>query len=118
MINKKIKMLLLIVICLPIFILSGCTKVDKLNYDKIQIGMTFKEVTSILGQPDDKFTELTSDSYLWLSRGNTYEEALELAKRNKEVKYIIVVFTTELINSDQLVLRKSYGDLRDQLNEK
>ena len=32
--------------------ITGCSKVDKEHYDKIKIGMSYQEVTQILGNPD------------------------------------------------------------------
>jgi hypothetical protein len=35
-----------------IMAVSGCSKVSKENYDKIKIGMRYKEVIQIIGKPD------------------------------------------------------------------
>ncbi len=95
--------------------LSSCNKVSKYNFDKVKIGMSYNEVIEILGQPIDKFTDLTSDSYLWLSMGSSYEDAQQLVKDGKNVKYIVVIFSTELSNSSQIVLNKLYGNLEDRI---
>ena len=33
--------------------LVGCSKVNKENYDKIKIGMSYEEVVNVLGNPDE-----------------------------------------------------------------
>ena len=32
--------------------ISGCSKVNKENYDKIKIAMSYEDVVGVLGQPD------------------------------------------------------------------
>ncbi|KFL34278.1 MULTISPECIES: outer membrane protein assembly factor BamE [unclassified Sulfurospirillum] len=39
-----------IMIALAVLIFTGCTKVSKENYDKIQVGMSYTQVTDILGK--------------------------------------------------------------------
>lgn len=114
MATKKINNLSRIIFVVSLLLtLTGCQKINKANFDKIKVGMTLREVTDILGQPADEFVDLTSTRYLWLSRGNGYLDALEHAKKGKEVKYIIIVFTPEMINSEPRVTGKLFGDIQD-----
>ncbi len=46
------KMALLVICMFSILVLAGCSKVNKENYDKTKIGMSYEEVVGILGQPD------------------------------------------------------------------
>lgn len=39
-----------IMIALALLIFTGCTKVSKENYDKIQVGMSYTQVTDLLGK--------------------------------------------------------------------
>ena len=48
----RIKKLLLTVISLfSILLIFGCSKVNKENYDKIKVGMSYGEVIEVLGKP-------------------------------------------------------------------
>jgi hypothetical protein len=44
----------LLLIGLVVPVLAGCSKVNKENYDKIETGMTFKDVEGILGEGTEK----------------------------------------------------------------
>jgi len=47
-----IKLMVLVICMFSILALTGCSKVNKENYDKIKIGMDFEEVVGVLGKPD------------------------------------------------------------------
>ena len=49
---KMLKLTLTIICLFSIPALTGCSKVNKENYDKIKIGMRFEEVVGVLGKPD------------------------------------------------------------------
>ncbi|MEA1947610.1 MAG: DUF3862 domain-containing protein [Thermodesulfobacteriota bacterium] len=53
---KRVKMmikLVMLAICMfSVLAIVGCDKVNKENYDKIKIGMSYEEVLGILGEPD------------------------------------------------------------------
>lgn len=112
-INKIKRLAVLSIFLILSLSLFSCNKITKSNYDKIQIGMSYKEVHDILGNPIDHYVDLTYDSYLWTSKGNSYEEALVLSQKGEKVTYIVVIFSTELTNSSPVVLRKTYGDLSE-----
>ena len=45
--------LLVLVICMfSLLALTGCSNVNKENYDKIKIGMSYEEVVGVLGKPN------------------------------------------------------------------
>lgn len=46
--NMKFQGCLIIILAL----LAGCSKVTAENYDKVSVGMSYEEVTKILGKPD------------------------------------------------------------------
>lgn len=46
-----IKLVVLVICMFSILALTGCSKVNKENYDKIKIGMSFEEVVVVLGKP-------------------------------------------------------------------
>lgn len=95
---------------------TGCNKITKNNYNKIEVGMTMEEVIEILGNPTEKFTSLTYDSFLWVNKGNTFSDAVEMVNKGIDVEYIEVVFSIELNKSQQIVLRKEFGDLKKKLS--
>lgn len=39
-----------IMIALAVLMLTGCSRLSKANYDKIQVGMSYTQVTDILGK--------------------------------------------------------------------
>jgi len=43
----------------------GCSKISKENYDKIEAGMTYDEVTAILGTPDETKDVIGTKSCVW-----------------------------------------------------
>jgi len=43
----------------------GCSKINKENYDKIQMGMTYDEVEAILGTPDEAKDVIGTKSCVW-----------------------------------------------------
>ena len=46
--------------------LAGCSKVNKENYDKIKIGMSYQEVVGVLRKPDTcEETVLKTKSCMW-----------------------------------------------------
>ena len=47
-----IKLAVLVICMFSILALTGCSKVNKENYDKIKIGMSYEEVVGVLGKPD------------------------------------------------------------------
>jgi len=51
-VKPMIKLVVLMICMFSILALSGCSKVNKENYDKIKIGMSYEEVVGILGKPD------------------------------------------------------------------
>ncbi len=57
---------ILIVYLFAAVLLAGCSRVNKDNFKKIRIGMSYKQVTDILGDPDlceDKV--LSTKSCIW-----------------------------------------------------
>lgn len=45
--------------------LSGCSKVTKENYDKIESGMLYDEVVKLIGKPEGCFDALGISSCEW-----------------------------------------------------
>jgi hypothetical protein len=51
--NQTVIKLLVLAICMfSILALAGCSRVNKENYDKIEIGMSYEEVDGVLGKPN------------------------------------------------------------------
>jgi hypothetical protein len=51
-VNMMIKLAMLAIFLFSVFTMVGCDTVNKENYDKIKIGMSYEEVLEILGEPD------------------------------------------------------------------
>jgi len=111
----KNRIFLFFIIVLLTFGFSSCNKVTTHNFSLIKVGMTKDEVIEILGYPTEIYEGLTSTQYLWLDKGNTFYDALELINKGKNVKYIEVTFTIELTNGEPYVLNKDFGNLIDKI---
>ena len=51
-ITLMIKLAVLVICIFSILALTGCSKVNKENYDKIKIGMSYEDAVKVLGKPD------------------------------------------------------------------
>lgn len=47
-----IRLMILVLCMFSILTLTGCNTVNKENYDKIKIGMSYEEIVGVLGKPD------------------------------------------------------------------
>jgi len=61
--DRKIKVFLLALLITLFF--GGCSKITKENYDKLEMGMEYKEVTALLGNPDSCSDSLNVKSCIW-----------------------------------------------------
>ena len=64
-----IKLAVLVICMFSILALTGCSKVNKENYDKIKIGMSYEEeVVGIFGNPDTCEDPIVkTKSCMWVS---------------------------------------------------
>ncbi len=46
-------------------LLVGCSRLSRENYDKLRVGMEYKEVVAILGKPDTCSDTLVAKSCTW-----------------------------------------------------
>ena len=61
-----IKLLVLSICVFSILALAGCSKVNKENYDKIKIGMSYEKVVWVMGKPDScEEPVLKTKSCMW-----------------------------------------------------
>lgn len=55
--------------------LLACSKISQENFNKVQVGMTYDEVTSILGKPTDSqsltILKMAATSATWRDSGKT-----------------------------------------------
>lgn len=49
---SMIKFVMLAICVFSILAFAGCSKVNRENYDKIKIGMSYEEVIGVIGKPD------------------------------------------------------------------
>lgn len=118
MMIKSKKIIFIFSLILFLFILVGCkNNVTRDNYDKITLYMEKEEVIEILGEPTETVMNIHNDEYYWFSEGRSIDEAFELAKDGKEIKYIIVVFSVELTNKSQIVLNKKFGYVSELIGD-
>jgi len=60
------KLLVLSIYIISMLGIAGCSKVNKENYDKIKIGISYEEVLGILGKPDTcEDTVLKTKNCIW-----------------------------------------------------
>ena len=50
---------------ITVALVAGCSKINKENYDKIQMGMTYDEVEALLGTPDEVKDVMGTKSCVW-----------------------------------------------------
>jgi len=60
----KMKLFMLVFLATLLFT-SGCSKVTKGNYDKLETGMEYGEVTALLGTPDSCAESMGAKSCIW-----------------------------------------------------
>lgn len=53
-------------------LISACTKLTKVNYDKLEMGMNLQEVESVLGSHDNCSSALGTQSCLWGDENGKY----------------------------------------------
>jgi hypothetical protein len=54
---------------LLVLLISGCSKVTKENYDKIESGMSYDEVVKLIGKPEGCSETLGISSCQWKNDG-------------------------------------------------
>lgn len=57
--------LLFLVLAIALTALSGCSRVNRENYERLKMGQTYSEVESILGKPDQCEAVLVAKSCRW-----------------------------------------------------
>ena len=62
--SRRISVVVLIAL-IAVSLVVGCSKINKENYDKIQIGMTYDEVEALLGTPDEAKDVIGTKSCVW-----------------------------------------------------
>lgn len=62
--NKKMKLSMLALLTALLFTV-GCSKVTKGNYGKLKVGMDYKQVTTLLGNPDNCTESMGTKSCTW-----------------------------------------------------
>jgi hypothetical protein len=55
----------LLVLCVVLLICTGCSKMSRENYDKLKMGMSYEEVTALLGKADACDTAIGAKSCTW-----------------------------------------------------
>lgn len=63
--SRRILAGVLMVLVTVSLVVVGCSKINKDNYDQIQVGMTYDAVESILGTPDEVHDVLGTKSCVW-----------------------------------------------------
>ena len=62
--SKKLKLFLLTLLS-TLFFTSGCSKVTMENYEKLEMGMEYSEVTALLGNPNSCTESIVVKSCIW-----------------------------------------------------
>jgi len=63
--SKRISLIVRVLLVTVMLLVVGCSKINKDNYDKIAVGMTYDEVEDILGAPDEARDLLGTKSCIW-----------------------------------------------------
>lgn len=58
-------MKLLAALLMAAFMLSGCSKVNRENYDKIKVGMDYSQVIELIGEPSKCDAALGMKNCVW-----------------------------------------------------
>lgn len=53
------------ILCLLVFALGGCSKLNREHYAKLKIGQDYTEVVKILGKPDTCSETLMAKNCIW-----------------------------------------------------
>ncbi|MCY7296448.1 DUF3862 domain-containing protein [Alteromonas sp. a30] len=53
-------------------LLSGCSKLNQQNYDKLEMGMSLEEVESVIGKHDECSTALGTKTCMWGNEKSKY----------------------------------------------
>lgn len=59
------KLLAVLTVCFFLFIISSCSKINRENYDKLEIGMDYSKVIEIIGKPDECKAILNAKNCTW-----------------------------------------------------
>ena len=62
--TRRIAIIVLVAL-MAVALVVGCSKINKDNYDKIEVGMTYDEVEAILGTPDEVTDAIGTKSCVW-----------------------------------------------------
>ena len=62
--SKKMKLFLLALL-IALFFTAGCSKVSMDNYDKLEVGMQYSEVSALLGKPNGCTESIGVKSCIW-----------------------------------------------------
>ena len=57
--------LFLLALLTTLLFTAGCSKITKENYDKLEMGMEYSEVTALLGNPDNCTESMGAKSCTW-----------------------------------------------------
>ena len=63
--NRRISTIFLVAALAIILMTTGCSKINKENYDKIEVGMTYDEVVDILGTPAEVSDAIGTKNCVW-----------------------------------------------------
>ena len=63
--SRHITLLVLLVFAVFLLTTVGCSKITLENYEKIEVGMTYDEVVTILGTPDESHDVIGTKSCIW-----------------------------------------------------
>jgi hypothetical protein len=62
--SKKLKLFILAML-ITLFFTSGCSKVTKENYEKLELGMKYSEIIELLGNPNSCIESVVVKSCFW-----------------------------------------------------
>jgi hypothetical protein len=63
--NRAGLKLVLFVLCAVLLVCAGCSKMSRENYDKLKMGMSYEDVTALLGKADACESAIGAKSCTW-----------------------------------------------------
>jgi hypothetical protein len=63
--NTAVMKSVLLVLCAVLLVCTGCSKLSRGNYDKLKMGMSYEEVTALLGKTSTCDSAMGAKSCTW-----------------------------------------------------
>ncbi|WP_416304853.1 DUF3862 domain-containing protein [Neptunicella sp. SCSIO 80796] len=69
------------ILLLSLLMLAGCSKLTIQNYDKLEVGMDYKAVIQVLGNPDNCEEKFGTNGCLWGDKNSKHIKVSFIANK-------------------------------------